>query len=512
MIGHFPDSKQAVFRGTDLSGDLLVTQVGVEMERHQLLQDRLHQAVPRRIGRSLRDIPVQIVRLEGREDQDLPHRLAHRREIGQARGKVLKQFVVRPVRFLVIERWRIVVFAYALQAVVRKMGTEKVQAVVGVPGGEPHPVFEGEIMARRAENLDDAPLQAILVGDRRHHLGIVQFLEAQAQGIDARHLHVPELRHHIALVEHIGDGLFLAIVMAGPEQANLGAIVAQRLAESLFHARAHRPVIMQAEGPPIPYRIDQGLKVRPQLIAVLFLEGRFHPGRIRDEGVGFLHIAPGRDLRLVGEDAHHPLAPGKALCIRLVGAVDEGLDGVRIHQVHPAGAVVPGLAHGVDVGYVKMRSVIEQDTVFGADRSPLGHPHKRPGAEGVVLPGHDASGESAGPLVFVVEPGLQAQLLRRLHARLHHVEPFLRKIGRQQARPTVKKGASEAAVLEEGQLPAHLIRRKAVVERPERHRAVGGRGMAEFVEVEAIGSLFASQGQQHRQDCQGMKDLSHAQI
>ena len=327
----------------------------------------------------------------------------------------------------------------------------------------PHPVLVGKVVPGDAEDFHHAAFLPVLIGHRTHAFDIVQFLEFQSQSVNSRPRHPAVLLHRRALIYHVGGRVFLAIVMTGPHHPVLLAPGADLLAERLFHAGGYGAIIMQAEGAPIPRFFHKFRQMRVHLVPPHLAEGSLHPRGIREHGIVIPPPAPGRYLRLVGEEAKDPFLSRKSFYIRPIGAVQEGGHRLGVHQIHPAGPVVPGSPHPLYMADIFVGSIFEQDGVGRLDRIILRYAAQGAGTIGFALPRDDAAGKTAGPFVLVVEPGFHPQFPALVHAHLHHVEPFRAQIGRQQARAAMQEGSAESALLHHPELAAQYIGIQAVV-------------------------------------------------
>lgn len=222
-----------------------------------------------------------------------------------------------------------------------------------------------------------------------------------------------------------------------------------------------------------------------QLIAGSCLEGGRNDRRVTDRPL-IGNLRAGADLRLVGKNAQHARLAAELLDVRDVTAIDERLNHRRVHQIHPGGAIEPRVAQGVYVADVLEARVLEQHRVRRVDRLLLLDTQKGPRLEGGILERHDPAGKTAGPLVLVVEPGVDPKLLRALHPGGHDIEPGLAQILGQEADPAVKKRAAETTLLEPMELPIQLRGIKIIVERVKRHRSVGIGGGSESVLLETL--------------------------
>ena len=106
-------------------------------------------------------------------------------------------------------------------------------------------------MAADAEEFAQAAFLAVLVGDGGHDFAAVQRVVVQAERVDARHLHVAVLLHEAALVLHVDCGRILAVVVARPDHAVGGAVVADLFGEGPFEARGQRAVVIEPHPAPV---------------------------------------------------------------------------------------------------------------------------------------------------------------------------------------------------------------------------------------------------------------------
>ncbi len=179
----------------------------------------------------------------------------------------------------------------------------------------------------------------------------------------------------------------------------------------------------------------------------------------------------------------------KERLVALVGQVDEGAHRLRVEVVRGREAVVPvaagalfraqhelhiPLAHFQNARAVDLRPAARHNARLVDLRIRRRHlQRQRPGGEGLgIHGGHLAAGAAAGPLVLVVDPGLQAELRAGHRHHLDVTHPFVGQIGRLQAVAGVGEGAADALVAHIRHLTAQLVGVKPVVPSPEGQTAV----------------------------------------
>ena len=180
MVAHLPYPQTPVFNGPQFGKNLLITNVAIVMKGIELLESTFQKHITHRARLRIVApcISLQIIRFQGAQHTNFANGFPDGRKICKASGKILIQVVERPIWFLIIEGGRIVVLAHPLDCVVRQVGAEHVNPAVGVPGRQPHPVFQRKVMAGDAEDLANPAFLAILVGYGGHHL--MQSLEPEA--------------------------------------------------------------------------------------------------------------------------------------------------------------------------------------------------------------------------------------------------------------------------------------------------------------------------------------------
>ena len=197
------------------------------------------------------------------------------------------------------------------------------------------------------------------------------------------------------------------------------------------------------------------------------------------------------EVGLVGEEALHALGElaAKERLVLLVGQVDEGPHRVGIEVVRGRKAVVPvaaaalfraqhdlhvPLAHLQHARAVDLRPAAQHHARFVDLRIRRGQlQRQRPGGELLgVQGGHLSAGAAAGPLVLVVDPGLQAELCAGLRHHGDVVHPFIRQIGRLQAVAGMGEGAADALVAHVRHLAAQLVGIEFCVPGPEGQAAI----------------------------------------
>ena len=105
---------------------------------------------------------------------------------------------------------------------------------------------------------------------------------------------------------------------------------------------------------------------------------------------------------------------------------------------------------------VLVGGVLEEHGVRRGYRLILLDPQEGARPESLVLERHDPAREAAGPLVLVVEPRVDAERLRTLHAGGHDGEPFVAQVLREEADAAVEEGSAEPALFEDVELAVQL--------------------------------------------------------
>ena len=436
------------------------------MSRHQCVQQAFVASI---LFTSRIERRRNVIRFDGIEHTYLGTGSSRSGEITQTGRIVFEKFILTPIGLLMADRRREITLPRSFHAVQIQVRTHKVDPHDRMPGGDPHPVLERHIVSADAEQLTQTTPQPILVSDRSRYFGTMHRIVTQPQSIDARLLHMPELLHEGPLVKHIPYGIVLAVVMPRPDQSVRRTIIPHGFAEGLFHTVGQRTVIIEPDLTPVSHRIKQRRQYGSQGIPPLFLEYLLHDRRITDHP--FMRISPilRRYLRLVAEDTHRMGLSLETIRIRLETAVDKGLHHLRVHQIDPTGPVVPRLSHGIDPSNVFIAFFFVQHTVRGLDFSLGFDTHQTTGLKIRIHPRHDSPGESAGPFVLIVIPGIHSQLLQGFGTHLHHVEPFVGQIGRQQPDTTMQKSPSVSGFFKDMELSAQFVSIQRIIERVKRN-------------------------------------------
>ena len=277
--------------------------------------------------------------------------------------------------------------------------------------------------------------------------------------------------HNTGAADHLpGDGVFFNTVTGKLTVVFLAPAVDP--AHEVFTEQCvHQPPVAEPEALTAVAGYEQGTQHIQGVVTVGFGELCQDHG-----GVGGV---PAEILGLVGEEAFDGLAEfvGKAFVVALVGFFNEGIHDLGVENIRDGriGAVVDAVVFGFALG---RSGNTPQLTVMEGINGQSGGikigldlvAHVVGPVLGILQQG--TAGKAAGPSVFVIAPGIHAQLAGLVHRGIHGFKPFFPHIGRFQAAPGVHEEATHTGLVHILDLMAQMVGLQAVVPAPERHALV----------------------------------------